>query len=225
MSRTHAVLTFVLAAALAAPEVAAAQAGPRGGTSSGSSSSGSSSGGSSSGGSTSSGSGGGSSAPSRTAPAGSERGTAVMRPTPSGSGGESGSGNSTTSDSSSRGGNGGSTAVGRSRGNAPSYGTAGARTGSIGSGGFVPVYYDYGWDGYLPWYTSGFGWGFGYYSPWNYNRWVFGCFADNHTHGCISPIIKFDSAEPAVLQALLFWTRSALGAKDGFKPVRFARAQ
>jgi len=96
-----------------------------------------------------------------------------MRPTPSGSGSGGGSSASEAPRGDSRS-NGGSTAVGRSRGNAPSYGTAVTRTNNGFSGGFKPIYFSYGFDGYLPWYSSGFGWGFGYYDPWSYNRWVFG---------------------------------------------------
>lgn len=36
----------------------------------------------------------------------------------------------------------------------------------------------------------------------------------------ISPVIRFDSTSPvSVLQALFYWSRSALGEAEGYKPV------
>lgn len=52
----------------------------------------------------------------------------------------------------------------------------------------------------------------------DWQKWIFGCFNDDMTHGWTSPIITYDSKAPTVLEALLYWVESAKGDKAGFKP-------
>ncbi|KAJ9099813.1 hypothetical protein QFC21_003813 [Naganishia friedmannii] len=61
-----------------------------------------------------------------------------------------------------------------------------------------------------------------YFVLTDYQKWCFGAFTDDHTHANISPVMTFDAGKdgksPSVLEALLYWTRSALGEKNAFKP-------
>ena len=50
----------------------------------------------------------------------------------------------------------------------------------------------------------------------DYQRWVFGKFDDDHSHGWVSPIITYDQTNPSVLQALFYWAETAIGEKGGF---------
>ncbi|GHJ89708.1 hypothetical protein NliqN6_6110 [Naganishia liquefaciens] len=56
----------------------------------------------------------------------------------------------------------------------------------------------------------------------DYQKWCFGVFTEGHSHANISPVMPFDAGKdgksPSVLEALLYWTRSALGEKGGFQP-------
>ncbi|KAJ9111638.1 hypothetical protein QFC19_000994 [Naganishia cerealis] len=64
--------------------------------------------------------------------------------------------------------------------------------------------------------------GCNYFVFTDYQKWCFGVFTDGHSHANISPVMSFDAGKdgksPSVLEALLYWTRSALGEKNGFKP-------
>ncbi|CED83672.1 hypothetical protein [Phaffia rhodozyma] len=51
----------------------------------------------------------------------------------------------------------------------------------------------------------------------NYNNWVFGVFNEDHTFAAVSPVISASAEDPSVLQALTYWSQSALGAEGGFK--------
>jgi hypothetical protein len=44
-----------------------------------------------------------------------------------------------------------------------------------------------------------------YYVLTDYQRWVFGTFDDNKSHGYVSKIKAFSDEEPSVGQALLYW--------------------
>ncbi|OCF78154.1 hypothetical protein I204_00091 [Kwoniella mangroviensis CBS 8886] len=59
-----------------------------------------------------------------------------------------------------------------------------------------------------------------YYVLTDWQRWTFGYFNEDRTHGWTSPILEYDAEKPSVLQALLFWTRSAIGAENGYKPIQ-----
>jgi len=41
----------------------------------------------------------------------------------------------------------------------------------------------------------------------DWQRWVYGSFDDDKTHGYVSPIISSDSDSPYALQALFYWAR------------------
>jgi hypothetical protein len=51
----------------------------------------------------------------------------------------------------------------------------------------------------------------------DYQRWAFGVFTEDRKHAQISPVMELDARDPTVLEALLYWTRSALGEKGGYK--------
>ena len=198
---TRVLFSLAIAAALAVPSLAGAQAIPRpvGGGSSGSSGGSSGSSGGSSGGSSSSGGGSGSSAPvrasgedsgSRRAPSrvpsssASRRGAAVARgsdrPAPAPGGVVSGGAEARTGSSSSRTDTVGSTgqSVGRNRDDRPVSGFAAARPVTEPGVRFIsfPLYGP--WGRWYPWYGSGFGWNYGFvtYDPWRYGatRWYWG---------------------------------------------------
>lgn len=50
----------------------------------------------------------------------------------------------------------------------------------------------------------------------DWQRWVFGKFNDDQTHGWVSPVLEHNSSDPTVLQALFYWTQSSIGAENGF---------
>lgn len=51
----------------------------------------------------------------------------------------------------------------------------------------------------------------------DWQRWVFGKFNDDESHAWVSPIMEYSAQDPTVLQALFYWTQSAIGAKGGFQ--------
>jgi hypothetical protein len=51
----------------------------------------------------------------------------------------------------------------------------------------------------------------------DYQRWAFGVFTEDRKHAQISPVMELDARDPTVLEALLYWARSALGEKGGYK--------
>ncbi|WVF66843.1 hypothetical protein IAT40_001585 [Kwoniella sp. CBS 6097] len=57
-----------------------------------------------------------------------------------------------------------------------------------------------------------------YYVLTDWQRWTFGYINPDGTHGYASPILEDDASDPTVLQALIFWARSAIGAENAWKP-------
>ncbi|KAI5452438.1 hypothetical protein NCC49_000601 [Naganishia albida] len=87
--------------------------------------------------------------------------------------------------------------------------------------------YDYNTKSKASWYWSRkFGatkrLGCNYFVFTDYQKWCFGVFTEGHSHANISPVMTFeagkDGKSPSVLEALLYWSRSALGEKGGFQP-------
>ncbi|KAK4689206.1 hypothetical protein P7C73_g908, partial [Tremellales sp. Uapishka_1] len=52
----------------------------------------------------------------------------------------------------------------------------------------------------------------------DWQRWSFGCFGSDRTHGLVSPLKTYDNTSPSVVGCLLYWAKSAMGAEGGFKP-------
>ncbi|CAD6576840.1 MAG: hypothetical protein TREMPRED_001782 [Tremellales sp. Tagirdzhanova-0007] len=50
----------------------------------------------------------------------------------------------------------------------------------------------------------------------DWQRWTFGCFDPDRKHGWVSGVMGYDSTQPSVLQALTYWSQSAIGAEGGF---------
>ncbi|KAJ9116146.1 hypothetical protein QFC20_000826 [Naganishia adeliensis] len=87
--------------------------------------------------------------------------------------------------------------------------------------------YDYNTKSKASWYWSRkYGatkrLGCNYFVFTDYQKWCFGVFTEGHSHANISPVMSFeagkDGKSPSVLEALLYWSRSALGEKGGFQP-------
>jgi len=41
----------------------------------------------------------------------------------------------------------------------------------------------------------------------DWQRWVYGCFDEERTHGWVSGIMRYDATEPSVLQTLTYWSK------------------
>ncbi|WVQ83590.1 hypothetical protein IAT38_005731 [Cryptococcus sp. DSM 104549] len=57
-----------------------------------------------------------------------------------------------------------------------------------------------------------------YYVLTDWQRWVFGYFNKDRTHGWTSPVLHFNEQDPSIGQALFFWARSAIGAEPVYTP-------
>ncbi|WVR04016.1 hypothetical protein IAU60_001015 [Kwoniella sp. DSM 27419] len=57
-----------------------------------------------------------------------------------------------------------------------------------------------------------------YYVLTDWQRWTFGCFNQDRSHGWVSPMLEYNAEDPSVMQALLFWARTAVGVNDTWKP-------
>lgn len=51
-----------------------------------------------------------------------------------------------------------------------------------------------------------------------YKHWVFGVFSPNWTDVFVSPLYRYDSCDPTILELLLFWVASAMGYEGGWIP-------
>ncbi|WVO17987.1 hypothetical protein L204_105685 [Cryptococcus depauperatus] len=59
-----------------------------------------------------------------------------------------------------------------------------------------------------------------YYVLTDWQRWTFGYFNEDGTHGWTSPVMHHHEQDPSVGHALFYWARSAIGDENGFKPQR-----
>ncbi|KAE8540789.1 hypothetical protein D1P53_003153 [Cryptococcus gattii VGV] len=57
-----------------------------------------------------------------------------------------------------------------------------------------------------------------YYVLTDWQRWTFGYFNEDRTHGWTSPVLHFNEQNPSIGHSLFFWARSAIGKENGFKP-------
>lgn len=51
-----------------------------------------------------------------------------------------------------------------------------------------------------------------------YKFWVFGVFSPDWSSVFVSPVYKYDSCDPTILELLLFWVASAMGYEGGWMP-------
>lgn len=56
-----------------------------------------------------------------------------------------------------------------------------------------------------------------YFVITTYNQWIFGAFSAHWTTGFATQPMKFDAANPNVVQTLLFWMHSSYGHPKGYK--------
>ncbi|KAK8861368.1 hypothetical protein IAR55_002187 [Kwoniella newhampshirensis] len=59
-----------------------------------------------------------------------------------------------------------------------------------------------------------------YYVLTDWQRWTFGYFNKERTHGWTSHVMPFNAQDPSIAQALFFWCRSAIGAESAFVPTQ-----
>ncbi|KAH7915780.1 hypothetical protein BJ138DRAFT_1076501 [Hygrophoropsis aurantiaca] len=50
----------------------------------------------------------------------------------------------------------------------------------------------------------------------SYQHWVFGTFSEGYTSALVSPVISAGSRDPTIMEALVYWIATALGAPDSF---------